>query len=115
MDPVLNPFAPGAGSRPPELAGRDPIIQNATIGLKRVKVGRHAKSQMMLGSRGVGKTVLLREISEIAETEGYLVAFVEASERRPLAEMLTSELRTIPCSSGRPGRTRRGDGGSVHR
>lgn len=82
MDPVLNPFAPGAGSRPPELAGREPIIHNATVALKRVRIGRHARSQMMLGLRGVGKTVLLNRISEIAEENGYLPLLLEAPEGR---------------------------------
>ncbi len=95
MDPVLNPFAPGAGSRPPELAGRDPIIESATIALKRVRIGRHAKSQLLLGLRGVGKTVLLSRISEIAEDEGYFTIFIEASEGRRLADLLTPDLRSL--------------------
>jgi hypothetical protein len=95
MDPVLNPFAPGAGSRPPELAGRDPIITNATVALKRVRLGRHAKSQMLLGLRGVGKTVLLNRISEIAEEVGYLTIILEAPEGRRLAELLAPQLRVL--------------------
>jgi len=95
MDPTANPFAPGAGSRPPELAGRDQIITNATIALGRVRAGRHAKSQMLLGLRGVGKTVLLNRIEEIAENEGYLPVVLEAPENRRLAEMLVPELRKV--------------------
>lgn len=95
MDPVLNPFAPGAGSRPPELAGRDPIIENATIALKRIRIGRHAKSQMLLGLRGVGKTVLLNRISEIAEEQGYLPILLEATEGRRLAEILAPQFRVL--------------------
>jgi hypothetical protein len=95
MDAVENPFAPGAGSRPPELAGRDEIIANATIALKRVRAGRHAKSQMLLGLRGVGKTVLLNRIAEIAEEVGYLTAILEAPENRRLAEMLVPVLRSV--------------------
>lgn len=95
MDPVLNPFAPGAGSRPPELAGRDPIIASATVALKRIALGRHAKSQMLLGLRGVGKTVLLRRIQEIADQQEYLTFFVEASEGTRIADLLTPELRTL--------------------
>jgi hypothetical protein len=95
MDPVLNPFAPGAGSRPPELAGRDSILERAVVALRRVRIGRHAKSQMLLGLRGVGKTVLLWRLAELAEEEGFLIAFVEASEGRGLAELLTPELRTL--------------------
>ncbi len=95
MDPVLNPFAPGAGSRPPELAGRDPIIENARIALKRIRIGRHAKSQMLLGLRGVGKTVLLNRLSEIAEEEKYLTIVIEATEGRRLADILAPELRVL--------------------
>ena len=54
MDPVRNPFAPGAGSPPPELAGRDAVIQDADIALQRVLRGRHDRSQMLLGLRGDG-------------------------------------------------------------
>lgn len=95
MDPVQNPFAPGAGSRPPQLAGRDPIIQKATIALKRIRAGRYAKSQMLLGLRGVGKTVLLNRIAEIAEAEGYLTSVIEAPEGQRLAEMLAPQLRVL--------------------
>jgi len=59
MDPRTNPFAPGAGTPPPELAGRERIIEDASIALDRVKTGLHARSQLLLGLRGVGKTVLL--------------------------------------------------------
>lgn len=95
MDPVQNPFAPGAGSRPPQLAGRDPIIEKATIALKRIKAGRHAKSYMLLGLRGVGKTVLLNRIGELAEQEGYLTSLIEAPEGQRLAEMLAPQLRVL--------------------
>jgi hypothetical protein len=95
MDPVLNPFAPGAGSRPPELAGRDPIVENARISLMRTALGRHAKSQMLLGLRGVGKTVLLNRIGEMAEDEGYHAVMIEATEGRRLAELLTPQLRVL--------------------
>ena len=58
MDPLRNPFSPGAGAPPPELAGRDEIIQAAHIALARIRLGRPEKSQLLLGLRGVGKTVL---------------------------------------------------------
>jgi Cdc6-like AAA superfamily ATPase len=72
MDPVRNPFAPGAGSQPPELAGREDVISSADIALQRIILGRPAQSQMLLGLRGVGKTVLLNKIEQIAEARGYL-------------------------------------------
>lgn len=95
MNPTLNPFAPGAGTRPPELAGRDSIIQNATVALERVKLGRAAKSQMFLGLRGVGKTVLLNRLAQLAEEQGYVTVVLEAPEDRRLAEMLVPPLRHL--------------------
>jgi len=95
MDPRTNPFSPGAGTQPPELAGRDMIIETATVALSRVKVGRPAKSQMLLGLRGVGKTVLLNRIAQIAESQGYEPVMIEAPEDRRLAEMLVPPLRQL--------------------
>ncbi len=95
MDRTQNPFSPGAGTRPPELAGRDRIIEDATVALARVKAGRSPKSQMLLGLRGVGKTVLLNEIARIAEREGYRTIELEAPEGRRLASMLVYPLRSL--------------------
>ncbi len=58
MDPRLNPYSPGAGSPPPELAGRDELIERAAIALDRIRAGRAARSLILYGLRGVGKTVL---------------------------------------------------------
>lgn len=88
MDPVRNPFAPGAGSQPPELAGRQEIISAADTSLQRVLLGKPAQSQMLLGLRGVGKTVLLNKIEQIAEGRGYLTSFIEAPENRKLVDLL---------------------------
>ncbi len=88
MDPVRNPFAPGAGSRPPELAGRETVIEDAEIAVQRVLRGRPTQSQMLLGLRGVGKTVLLNRIEEIAESHGHVTSFIEAPENKPFAELL---------------------------
>ena len=95
MDPTRNPFSPGAGTRPPELAGRERIIEDALTALRRVQHGRSAKGQMLLGLRGVGKTVLLNRIAELAEEEGYLTVTLEAPENRRLAEILVPPLRTV--------------------
>ncbi len=67
MDPVKNPYAPGAGSPPPELAGRTDIIAKAEISLKRVAAGKPVQSPILVGLRGVGKTVLLIKIQKIAD------------------------------------------------
>jgi Cdc6-like AAA superfamily ATPase len=89
VDRINNPFAPGAGTRPPELAGRDTIIEDAKVAIARTKAGRSSKSQMLLGLRGVGKTVLLSEINRIAERAGYRTIELEAHENRRWAEMLS--------------------------
>jgi len=95
MDPVRNPFSPGAGSQPPELAGREEIISNAEIALQRILLGRPAQSQMLLGLRGVGKTVLLNKIEQIAEGYGYLTSFIEAPEDRKLVDLLYPKVHQI--------------------
>jgi hypothetical protein len=95
MDPVANPFSPGAGSRPPELAGREEIVRAAEVSLKRIIASKSAQSQIFLGLRGTGKTVLLNEVMEIAERVGYISAFIEAPENKPLTEMLYPAMRQV--------------------
>jgi len=95
MDPVRNPFAPGAGSQPPELAGRDDIIAAADTALQRVLLGKHDKSQILLGLRGTGKTVLLNKIEQLAEKHGHLTAFIEAPENKSLAELLYPKIHQV--------------------
>lgn len=95
MDPYRNPFAPGAGSRPPELAGRDDILDTARVACGRAIKGRSARSMMLLGLRGTGKTVLLNEIGKIAQSEGLLVSKVESPEGESLARLLYPEMRKI--------------------
>ena len=106
MDPTHNPFAPGAGTQPPELAGRDEIIRNATVALGRLRLGRPARSQMLLGLRGVGKTVLLNRIAQLAEEQEYLTVVLEAPEDRTLAEMLVPPLRSLLFKLSRLEKTR---------
>ena len=95
MDPVRNPFAPGAGSPPPELTGREDILAKATVTLARIRDGRPSKSFLMIGLRGVGKTVLLNRISEIAEDSGFKVFMIEAHENKSLPELLVPPLRQL--------------------
>ncbi len=95
MEPLLNPFSPGAGSPPPELAGRNDLLGEARIALGRVKAGRYEQSMMLVGLRGVGKTVLLNRIRELAEADKYAVVMVEATESRSLPELLVPALRQI--------------------
>jgi hypothetical protein len=70
VDPVSNPYAPGAGMPPPELAGRDELRETVRIALARIRAGRPAKSISMVGLRGVGKTVLLERMRDDAEASG---------------------------------------------
>jgi hypothetical protein len=93
MDPRLNPYAPGAGAPPPELAGRDALIERAAIALDRIRSGRHAKSLIMIGLRGVGKTVLLNRIQLDAEVRGIHGVRLEAPEDRSLPGILAPAMR----------------------
>jgi len=95
MDPYRNPFAPGAGSRPPELAGRDVVLEHARVSCGRAINGRSARSMMLLGLRGTGKTVLLNEVGKIAEQAGLLVSKVESPEEESLARLLYPEMRKV--------------------
>jgi hypothetical protein len=95
MDPTTNPFVPGAGTAPPELAGRTSITASAGVALARAKQGRPARSQLLLGLRGAGKTVLLNHVAELADGLGHLTVVLEAPEDRTLAEMLVPPLRSL--------------------
>jgi hypothetical protein len=95
MDPVRNPFAPGAGNPPPELAGRTALLTQADVALQRVAQGRATQSLILVGLRGVGKTVLLVRIKTMAETHGYRTAFVEAHEGKTLAALLLPSVRNL--------------------
>ena len=93
MDPRLNPYAPGAGTPPPELAGRDDVLERAAIALDRIRSGRAARSVILYGLRGVGKTVLLNKIRQNAEARGFSTAPIEAPEERSLPALLIPALR----------------------
>lgn len=95
MDPIKNPFSPGAGSPPPELAGRGPVLEQARILLGRVQAGRPEKSLMLTGLRGVGKTVLLNEMQRMAAAQGYRTIEMEAHEDKRLAALLAPSLRRL--------------------
>lgn len=95
MDPINNPFSPGAGAPPPELVGRDPLLEQARILLGRVKQKRPEKSLLLTGLRGVGKTVLLNEIERMAKAAGYQTILIEAHEEKPLGELIYPALRGL--------------------
>jgi len=93
MDPRRNPFSPGAGSPPPELAGRDALIERAAVALDRIRDRRAARSIILYGLRGVGKTVLLGKIRRDAEARGLVTVAIESPEERSLPALLVSALR----------------------
>lgn len=95
MDPILNPFSPGAGSPPPELVGRDSILEQARVLLGRVRKRRPEKSILLTGLRGVGKTVLLNEMERLAKDSGYRTISIEAHEEKPLSSLLPPHLRRL--------------------
>ena len=93
MDPVSNPYAPGAGTPPPELAGRDDLREQVRIAIERVLRGLPTKSVLMVGLRGVGKTVLLDRMRDDAEANGVQTLRIEAPEGRSLPALLAPQLR----------------------
>ncbi len=95
MDEVRNPFAPGAGTQPPELAGRKQILDQARLTLARAEQGRNARSFMLIGLRGVGKTVLLNRIGQMADDMRFRTVLVEAHEDKSLADLLMQPLRQL--------------------
>jgi hypothetical protein len=93
VDPIGNPYAPGAGTPPPELAGRDDLREQVRIGIERLRAGLPAKSVLMVGLRGVGKTVLLDRMRDDAEAAGIHSLRMEAPEGRSLPALLAPQLR----------------------
>jgi hypothetical protein len=95
MDAIQNPYAPGAGTPPPELAGRADVIEAGNTALGRTAAKRPTQSLILVGLRGVGKTVLLNKLRETAEQTGFKSALIEAHEGKTLPELLVPSLRTI--------------------
>lgn len=95
MDKIKNPFSPGAGSPPPELAGREGILEQARVLLGRVRSKRSEKSILLTGLRGVGKTVLLNEIERMAQGGGYRTIHIETHDGKSLAWLLAPPLRRL--------------------
>ena len=102
MNPRENPFAPGAGTPPPELAGRGDLLERAAIALDRIRGRRSARSFIFYGLRGVGKTVLLNKVRQDAEGRGITCVWIEAPEDRSLPALLAPALRAalIKLSAG---------------
>ncbi|MFN0071659.1 MAG: AAA family ATPase [Chloroflexota bacterium] len=106
MDPIANPFAPGAGTPPPELAGRDALLETVHIAIERIRRGLPSKSVLMVGLRGVGKTVLLDRMKLAAEATGVQTLRIEAPEHRSLPALLAPELRQALLRLSRTERAR---------
>jgi hypothetical protein len=99
MDPIRNPYAPGAGQRPPELAGRDQQLAAFDVVLERIAKGRPERSLVLTGLRGVGKTVLLNALRSAAVRRGWGTGKLEArpdqSLRRPLSSAIHQAVREL--------------------
>lgn len=95
MDPILNPYLPGAGAQPPELTGRQELLEQARITLGRTRLRRPTKSFIAIGLRGVGKTVLLQRIRAMADSEKFETCFFEAHEHATLPELLIPQARRL--------------------
>lgn len=93
MNPIQNPYTPGAGTPPAELAGRDDLREKVRVCIERLRIGNTAKSVLMVGLRGVGKTVLLDQMRSDAEASGIHTIRVEAPENRSLPALLAPALR----------------------
>ncbi|MDI3306142.1 MAG: ATP-binding protein [Acetobacteraceae bacterium] len=103
MDPIRNPYAPGAGVQPPELTGRTEFLERARIAIARTQLGRPAKSFIAVGLRGVGKTVLLNRIAELGRDANCRTAVLEAHEDKPLPALLLPEMRRLMLELDRLG------------
>jgi hypothetical protein len=95
MDPVRNPYSPGAGTRPPALVGREREIEAMDIALQRLLIGRDGRSEMLTGLQGVGKTVLLNEFEHLADARGYFHEHIEVSEDGDLPPRLAAAFRRV--------------------
>lgn len=101
MDPTKNPFSPGAGSPPPELVGREAVLEGGKILFARILHGRSEKSFLLTGLRGVGKTVLLNEMAKLASLEKYHTILIEAHENKSLGAILIPQIRNLLFSLDR--------------
>ena len=96
MSPLDNPFAvPGAGVQPPELAGRDEVLDSVHVAAERTRRRLPARSVLLLGLRGVGKTVVLNRAQDRAQEAGLATVVIEATDRSALPALLATELRGV--------------------
>jgi len=100
MDQVLNPYNPGSGARPPELAGRATEVRELDVALQRMLLGRSGKSQVVTGLHGVGKTVLLSEFARVAARRGFIHEHIEVGDDGELPLRLAVALRKAVLKLG---------------
>jgi hypothetical protein len=98
VDPVRNPYSPGAGTRPPALVGRDRELDAMDVALQRLLLGRDGRSQLLTGLRGVGKTVMLNEFEQCAGGRGYFHEHIEVGEDGKLTPRLAAGFRRVLLS-----------------
>lgn len=101
MDPIKNPYTPGAGARPYELVGRERFLTDFDVSIERAQIRLSAQSKILYGLRGVGKTVLLREFVSHARQRNWFVVALEAKAGEPLMPALTRELFKELRNAGR--------------
>lgn len=95
MNPIRNPYSPGAGSPPPALVGRDAELEIIRVAIERLRLGRSAKSVILTGLRGVGKTVLLQEFRRLGEQREWVCQPLEASEGMRLPQAVAELVRKV--------------------
>lgn len=95
MDPTRNPYTPGAGSPPPALVGRDAELETIRIAIERLRLGRFAKSMILTGLRGVGKTVLLQEFRRLGQCRDWVCQPLEASEEMRFPQAMAGLVRRV--------------------
>ena len=98
MDRLRNPFTPGAGALPPELAGRSAIIEDGRVLAGRTLLGRYEKSLLLIGLRGVGKTVLLKHLAENARHAGVVPVVIEVRNANSDFEELALRVKEALCA-----------------
>ncbi len=103
MDPVVNPYSPGAGRPPAALVGREGQLAAWDVALRRVTAGRDAQSVVLYGLRGVGKTVLLSRFARMAREREWIVAQVEAKSQKSMRDMVGEALHDDLVDLARPG------------
>ncbi|MGH2758491.1 MAG: ATP-binding protein [Actinomycetota bacterium] len=108
MDPVRNPYTPGAGTRPPALEGRDRELERFRVFLHRVLARKPEKGLIVTGLRGVGKTVLLNTFGDIAEAEGFITAHAEITEADDFPETIARLSRRALLALNPTGKLRAG-------